>query len=375
MNRDEALKCVALSYSALQKGDQKRALKLAQKSLRMCDTPEGQAMLRKVQSSSAHTSSSSSSSTTHRRPAAAAAAAARPASAPVADIPLKKYTAEQASEVKKYMGIKDYYKLLGVPKNADSAAMKRAFRKLAVKFHPDKNTAPNATDVFKKISNAYEVLKDDEKRKSYDTFGPDGPQMASQRGGHQQGFHPSMGPDDLFDMFFGDDRRRYRRNPRANFFHQRTRRDHAQHRQGGGGAAAGNPLMAQLVQALPLILVMLFALLNGIGNSEEPFSMSPTRSHFLKRVTPNYRVPYYVTRSFDRQYARDHRGLYYINARVEEQYVEKLKKTCETERVKQKKLFRTAKKSSRQAREALLDQARSMELPSCARLEEILQGA
>ena len=68
----------------------------------------------------------------------------------------------------------DYYKILGIEKSADQEEVKKAYRKLALKYHPDRN--PNnreAEEKFKKISEAYAVLSDKEKRKQYDTFGSD----------------------------------------------------------------------------------------------------------------------------------------------------------------------------------------------------------
>lgn len=68
----------------------------------------------------------------------------------------------------------DYYKVLGVPKDAPAEAIKKAYRKLAVKYHPDKNPGnKEAGEKFKKISEAYAVLSNQEKRKQYDNFGSD----------------------------------------------------------------------------------------------------------------------------------------------------------------------------------------------------------
>lgn len=65
----------------------------------------------------------------------------------------------------------DYYELLGVEKTATQHEIKRAFRKLALQYHPDKNKDEGAEEQFKKIAEAYEVLSDDSKRKQYDQFG------------------------------------------------------------------------------------------------------------------------------------------------------------------------------------------------------------
>ncbi|MBW1972848.1 MAG: DnaJ domain-containing protein [Deltaproteobacteria bacterium] len=72
------------------------------------------------------------------------------------------------------MGKKDYYEILGVSKNATEDEIKKAYRKLAMKYHPDKNKGnKEAEEKFKEINEAYAVLSDKEKRKQYDTFGSD----------------------------------------------------------------------------------------------------------------------------------------------------------------------------------------------------------
>ena len=73
---------------------------------------------------------------------------------------------------------KDYYKTLGVPKNATTEDIKKAYRKLARKYHPDVNKNTGAEKSFKEINEANEVLSDPEKRKRYDTIGPEWEQYA-----------------------------------------------------------------------------------------------------------------------------------------------------------------------------------------------------
>ena len=77
------------------------------------------------------------------------------------------------------MQYKDYYQVLGVQRNADADAIKRAYRKLARKFHPDVSKEKNAEDRFKEVAEAYEVLRDTDKRAAYDQLGRD------YRGGQQ----------------------------------------------------------------------------------------------------------------------------------------------------------------------------------------------
>ncbi len=100
------------------------------------------------------------------------------------------------------MAIKrDYYEVLGVGRNAGAEELKRAYRKLALQYHPDRNpNDPQAEARFKEINEAYEVLSDQSKRQRYDTFGHAGTAGGMPGFDFGQGFG---GINDIFDMFFG----------------------------------------------------------------------------------------------------------------------------------------------------------------------------
>jgi molecular chaperone DnaJ len=93
---------------------------------------------------------------------------------------------------------KDYYEILGVSKSADAAEIKKAYRKLAIKYHPDKNPDDKEAEAnFKEAAEAYEVLSDDQKRQRYDRFGHAGVDGSSGGGFHAGG----MNMEDIFEQF------------------------------------------------------------------------------------------------------------------------------------------------------------------------------
>jgi molecular chaperone DnaJ len=95
---------------------------------------------------------------------------------------------------------RDYYEILDVPKNADAAEIKKAYRKLAVKYHPDKNPGDHtAEEKFKELGQAYEALSDPDKRAAYDRYGHDA-FNGGMGGGGRGGFHD---PADIFSQVFG----------------------------------------------------------------------------------------------------------------------------------------------------------------------------
>ena len=99
------------------------------------------------------------------------------------------------------MAIKrDYYEVLGIARNASHEEVRKAFRKLAFEFHPDRNHEPGASDKFKEINEAYEILSDADKRASYDRYGHNGPENMFGQGFN--GFDMG-GFGDIFEAFFG----------------------------------------------------------------------------------------------------------------------------------------------------------------------------
>lgn len=134
---------------------------------------------------------------------------------------------------------KDYYQILGVPKNSSTKEIKKSYYELAKKYHPDTNKGDtDSSKKFQEVSEAYEVLSDDQKRKEYDTYGQTAEQMGRAGGGtagpHGHGpqgfsqnwqFRSTVDPEELFRKIFGD-----------NNFRQQGFEDFSESQFGFGGA-------------------------------------------------------------------------------------------------------------------------------------------
>ncbi|KAG2463014.1 DJB12 protein, partial [Polypterus senegalus] len=205
-NRDEAEHCIEIAEAAFRNGQQEKAKRFLEKAQRLFPTQRAQALLESITQngqpfSGDHCSKPTESAGTKQRKTGSTVNSE--AGEGVGDTG-KSYTSEQLDAVKRIKQCKDYYEILGVSRDASDEDLKKAYRKLALKFHPDKNHAPGATEAFKAIGNAYAVLSNSEKRKQYDQFGEE----KGHRHGHShtdfhRGFEAEISPEDLFNMFFG----------------------------------------------------------------------------------------------------------------------------------------------------------------------------
>ncbi|KAJ8607072.1 hypothetical protein CTAYLR_009895 [Chrysophaeum taylorii] len=273
-------------------------------------------------------------------------------------------TNEQARAVQAILEKKrrGHYEVLGVSKSASEDEIKKSYRKLALKFHPDKNKAQNADEAFKAIGTAFAVLSDPQKRRSYDLgYGEEGA-GDPRRPPHGAEFYDDVSPEDIFNMFFGIDPRAHR-GAQA---HRRQRRP----------AAPPNQIQ-QLLQVIPLLLLVVLSMWTYPSQYQDPpFSLEKKGKYDIERATKTRGVPrdipYYVADGFQAKHARDSYALARVEQLVKDEFETTLRYSCYSQKEQQRRLFYQARiLRTREQREKAMDQARKYRLTSCEQLEEV----
>ncbi|XP_077380874.1 dnaJ homolog subfamily B member 14 [Festucalex cinctus] len=345
-NRDEAEKCINIASKAIEAGDKEKALKFLKKAEKLFPTPRAKALLEAL----TRNGSSAANGVHRRRPAEDGGAHAAKERTESSAESSKVFTQEQVEGVQRIKRCKDYYEVLGVTKEASEDELKKAYRKLALKFHPDKNHAPGATDAFKKIGNAYAVLSNPTKRRQYDLTGseePSGPGHSHGGGGgggggfdFHRGFEADITPEDLFNMFFGggfpSSSAQSFTNGRTSYSHHADYRQERTEERGDGG-------FSMFIQLMPIVVLILVSILSQMMVSPPPYSLysRPSTGQTVKRQTENLQVDYYVTRDFKSEYKAA--ALQQIEKSVEEDYVTNVRNTCWKERQTKTDLLYAAK--------------------------------
>ncbi|XP_077468839.1 dnaJ homolog subfamily B member 12a [Stigmatopora argus] len=361
-NKDEAERCIKIALNAVGNNQPDRARKFLEKAQRLFPTNQAQNLLDSLsrngkppeQNGGPMDGDAPSARHRHHREDAETNPH-RPADS------TKPYTAEQMEAVRKIKGCKDYYQILGVEKTASDEDLKKAYRKLALKFHPDKNHAPGATEAFKDIGNAYAVLSNVEKRRRYDQYGEERSQPGRQR--QHRDFEADISPEDLFNMFFGggfpSSNVHVYRNGRMHFAQHNRQERREQQRDGG---------LALLVQLMPILILILVSALSQLMVTNPPYSLSyrPSAGYVHKRHTSHLKVPFYVGERFSEDFTGA--DLKTVERTVEDDYISNLRNNCWKEKQQKEGLmyraryFEDAKSYQR---------AQRMGTPNCNRLSEI----
>mmetsp|Transcript_10442 Transcript_10442/g.29801 ORF Transcript_10442/g.29801 Transcript_10442/m.29801 type:complete len:459 (+) Transcript_10442:205-1581(+) len=426
-NKEQAEKCRDIAANALRNQDYAKAVRFLKKSMQLHPLPGVDALLAQAESfasraddpSTDETTEPSSSGTPNRSDSAtfsdsetrsSAASTSTPASGRTAAATSssssssagvgasgRNFTDAQVQIVKKILSVKDtgrgaHYRVLGVSEDATENDLKKAYRKLALKLHPDKNSAPGADDAFKAVGLAYGTLSDPQKRTIYDRYGdedPDNRGGGGMRPGGMNFRHGGRGqevsPEEIFNMFFGGGMGGggaggvHMRGPGGMHFYssgfggggnpfaqaaQRQARQRQQQQQRGGQGQQEQqqqqqPKYAQLLQFLPFFIFILLSFFNNSSSSgggmastsgENRYFSLTLKDNFVNplqtKLTPVKGIPYYVTNKFMRTYYRDRYQLGQIERMVEQSYENYLLTECKKQKSYKRALELDAQKSN-----------------------------
>ncbi|KAG7835136.1 hypothetical protein KL943_002451 [Ogataea angusta] len=327
---------------------------------------------------------------------------------------MAEFTADQKEVVERILRIDrtDYYKILDVDKKSSDVEIKKSYRKLAIKLHPDKNKHPQSAEAFKKLAKAFEVLSDSAKRSVYDQTGADpdsrgGPSMSSSGAGFG-GANPRMNPfmnmnmnggmpqgfmfdDDILNMFFGGPAGGFGGNtftfhfggpggatfqaPRG--FGPRAQRPRPGTR-AGGQRREDNKLWDIISQLGPLLVVLIPVILGTLfGDSSSNYSKLPkfafeTSPGFsAERLTPTHKIPYYVNpASLEAYSGGSERKLRNLDQSVENYYINDLRNKCQREEAYRDRMIEDSYGWFFVDKDKL-ELAQQLELKSCNRLRDL----
>lgn len=236
-------------------------------------------------------------------------------------------------EVKKVLEAKTLYEVLCVEEKCTADEVKRGYKKLAMKVHPDRCKHPNATSAFQRISHAYQVLSDENKRADYDKYGENAPEQANfQNMGRQyyyQGNYPGGGyyrfsdeisPEDIFNMFFGNMNGGFQYHTYTydgDIFTENIRRRQQQQRQ-YQQEEANLPFFkrASFLRALLYIIPILLMLFSNLFSSEINNDGIDWENHIYFDVPSKSQVYVYLKSSkYNAQFALSKQWLQYITQR------------------------------------------------------------
>ncbi|CEJ59388.1 putative ER associated DnaJ chaperone (Hlj1) [Penicillium brasilianum] len=322
------------------------------------------------------------------------------------------YTPEQKAAVLRIRkcGPTDFYEILAVQKTATDGEIKKAYRKLSLLTHPDKNAYDGADEAFKMVSRAFQILSDSDKKSRYDKFGGDpdsrfnpGPSASSggspfsgggfpRSAGGGQGFDAEISPEEMFNRFFNGGFGGMGGGGFGPFagpqfvFNMGGGPGFRVHQFGGGvprrrpRAAANNESEPAVDgwgfvrQLLPLILLFVLPLLSSLlSGSSSPAGPSyrvdtPQSPYTMGRTTPRLNLNYFVNPLEVEDFSA--RKFRQLDQRVEVDYIAKIQYDCESEQHMQERKIQDAQGWFFPDIEKMKE-ARAMELKACRRLEHL----
>ncbi|KAK8457963.1 hypothetical protein SEVIR_3G277700v4 [Setaria viridis] len=340
-NKDEALRSVKLAKSAFASGDKQRAEKLVRIAQRLDPSLPLDDLLSPAEKFGI-LNSATCQDKTRRGQASENPKTPKESVGPVNVDQV--YTEENIRVVQDIRKKKDYYAVLGVERRCSVEEIRKAYRRLSLKVHPDKNKAPGAEDAFKLVSKAFKCLSNDQSRKTYDQTGtiedhefneqyPNAMRqgVARRRRQARNGFYnyeEDFDPDEIFRSFFYGShdnlfRAQHTYRARGTGRQQQQRREHTV--QGGSSI--------NLTVLMHLAVVLFIVSLAFIPVRQPKYSLQKTYYFPISKVTQKHGVEYFVSKQdFDQQFPQGSQSRENLEQYVFKDYKSLLGRYCHVER-------------------------------------------
>lgn len=340
MNKDEAERCTDLGIAALKSGNIAKATRFFQKSLSLFHTDKAAELLKQTLSNPPETNH-------------------KPASPVLSPKKEPEYTRDQEIMCREIIQKTDYYDILHIGKTASQDEIKKSYRKLALKMHPDKNRSPSASEAFKKINKAFACLSDEVKKRRYDQTGQEDIQ-----GIEMSGFNNGDFAEQIFREFFNES---FFANGHG--FHRvyRTQSGFNQRENAQTGQAGGNRV--PLGQLLPILILIVLSLASNFQmSSSQVFTFHYSTQYSVKKITENLNIEYYLMPSYAKDLGYSERMK--IEKDVERSYFTYLSDLCENQKAKKNMYLNKAKYYRGSTSQTYKEYAESVDMAACINLEQ-----
>ncbi|KAJ3676145.1 hypothetical protein LUZ60_003557 [Juncus effusus] len=313
-NKDEALKSLKIAESALKSNDKTRALKFLKIAKRL--DPNLKIDHISLSPKSPKIPNPQIPPSNHPK--------SNPNSNPKSEPSSQSYTEENLKSIREIRKNKDYYAILGLQKTSTNEEIKKAYKKLSLKIHPDKNKAPGAEEAFKSLSKAFNCLNNEQSRLNYDQTGSENYDFALQNddnfthrratrrryysnGFYEEGFDDN---DEIFRSFFFGSQERVNRTRNFNN-RQRNYRNTPQNQ---------NPNMAEVQNTVILVIlvcILFFFLVASLPFLESEYSLQKSQTYQIGKNIEGFNVEYFVKREdFEARFPKGGRERANLEAQV-----------------------------------------------------------
>jgi DnaJ homolog subfamily B member 12 len=319
MNKDEADRCISIAVEALKVNDYDKAIYHLENAQKFHQTNQVSKLLKQARDAKKN----------HKQN-------------------VVQYSFQDEEVCKEIIQKTNYYEILNITKDAKDEDIKKSFRELARKYHPDKSKCPSSNEAFGKMNKAYKCLSDPSKRQQYDETGTDDEKTINFENFFTVDFGVIMLINFFQDTIFSSNHYIHRLYPYENSY-----------------PSTQTPKKLKLV---PLFFLILMFLLSSVSQSPANYCLISTGNYKELNVSEKLHIPYYTN--------PNHNTSYYekvlIESNIEQNYLAELNRSCEKNKHKKQGILNKAKRATGYTAKVFENYAESIDLADCIKLEELI---